>query len=568
MTLTALHTPTIGIAQILREGNRYFVPPHQRDFSWSEDEIGQLIGDMEDARRGNQDEYFLGLMVFMPSTTREYTILDGQQRLATATVLLSAIRSWLLARDYGEDATKIQSDYIAERQLGGSDEVPRIVLNEINNPVFEQSVVRQCALEDIEKALDQLPRYHPNRRLYEAVLCCRRRVQELADGCTGDAARYLFGMVHYLENNVKIVRLVVPNEANAYTVFETLNYRGLDLSVLDLIKNHLFGRAGSDVRLRDIKARWSQMTSNLSNLRADDFLKAWWTSRYGRVQTALMFPKFKDKVTAPTSVVKVSEDMLEASDQYAAMEIADDTIWSVISEKRRESIRSLKILGAQQVHPILLSALKKFPPQELERLLWLLETLIVRYQLIGGGRTGRLEISCASLAHAIHEGKIATAGAAKTHLRDIYPSDDEFKEAFRIKEETNSRKAIYLLRHLEIQAMRTKNRREGGIEHDPRETLTIEHVLPKKPGEAWKQALARDSEFYEDCVNRLGNMCLLTSVNRALGNKAFDAKKTLFAQSDLVLTQEVAGYRRWDRRSVERRQARLAALATAVWRFG
>jgi len=81
--------------------------------------------------------------------------------------------------------------------------------------------------------------YDPNRRLYEAVVFCRKRISELADAIDGDkqkAAKFLYSLVAYLENNVKVVSLVVPNEANAYTVFETLNYRGLDLSVLDLIR--------------------------------------------------------------------------------------------------------------------------------------------------------------------------------------------------------------------------------------------------------------------------------------------------------------------------------------------
>ena len=110
MATSTVPAPTVGIGQILREGTRYAVPHHQRDFSWSEDEIGQLVSDVEEARKAGQDEYFLGLMVFMPKANRELTILDGQQRLATASILLSAIRRWLRDRGLDDDAAKIQSD--------------------------------------------------------------------------------------------------------------------------------------------------------------------------------------------------------------------------------------------------------------------------------------------------------------------------------------------------------------------------------------------------------------------------------------------------------------------------
>jgi len=103
------------------------------------------------------------------------------------------------------------------------------------------------------------------------------------------------------------VRLIVPNEANAYTVFETLNDRGLDLTALDLVKNYISGRAEGKTILSGLQDQWLQMMGNLTNVRADDFLKAWWTSRHGRVQTAQLFPRFKDSVRSATEVGKTAQ---------------------------------------------------------------------------------------------------------------------------------------------------------------------------------------------------------------------------------------------------------------------
>lgn len=68
------------------------------------------------------------------------------------------------------------------------------------------------------------------------------------------------------------------------------------------------------------------MMSNLTSVRADDFLKAWWTSRHGRVQTAQLFPRFRESVRSVAEVTKTAGDMLRASEQYAALEIADDPL--------------------------------------------------------------------------------------------------------------------------------------------------------------------------------------------------------------------------------------------------
>lgn len=564
-----MESPTIGIGRLLREAGRFFIPPHQRDFSWTEDEIEQLIVDIEDSRRLNQPEYFVGLMVFMPTGPRKYTILDGQQRLVTTTILLAGIRSWLNDNGFPVDAAQIQSTYIASRELGSQEYSPLLVLNQQNNPCFIRFVVNEASQDELTTTIDGLKRYDPNRRLLEAVLLCRSRVNTLAgEGISPqEGAQRLFSLVRYFEDGVKIVRLAVPSEANAYTVFETLNDRGLDLSVLDLVKNHVFGRAGSVTRLRDIQGLWTQMMANLAGVPADEFLKAWWTTRFGRVQAPQLFPQFKNKVSTADDTDRVSADMLRASEIYAVLDIADDPLWSGLTPKARQRIRFLRLLGAQQLRPVLLAAVDRMTSGEQERLLHLLEVLIVRYQLIGGGRTGRLEISCARLANRIFLGEVTTASAAREVLRDIMPSDDEFRGAFLLKQERNNQKVKYILTCLEIQARRAEGIAALGDELEPSSTLTIEHIFPKGIGAAWRPVVDADPTVPDECTYKLGNICLLTSINKSLGTAPFDEKKGAFTKSDLILTREIAAEAVWNRRSIDQRQARLAGLAVAFWRF-
>ncbi|MCG5531608.1 DUF262 domain-containing HNH endonuclease family protein [Halorhodospira halochloris] len=567
---TTFDAPTVGIGRLIGDGSQFSVPHHQRDYSWGEDEIEQLFTDIEEAQATGQEEYFVGLMVFLPYEDKSFTILDGQQRLATAAIILSAIRSWLRVRDFREDAQQIESEFIAVRELGTSDYRSRLELNENNHPYFEQHVVRESPNEDVHKDLRGLNKHHPSRALLEAIIYCRERVGEIANNAgenTQDGAERLYSLVAFLKEKVKVVRLTVPTEANAYTVFETLNDRGLDLTVLDLVKNHVFGRAGRDDRLREVKSLWTQMTSNLTNVRADDFLKTWWTSRYGRTQKTQLFPSFKKKISAWSDVQNASQDMLRASEQYAALELADDPVWQDYSEQVRESISTLKLLGAKQVHPIILSAVDKFNSRELERLLWLLEVLIVRYQLIGGGRTGRLEMSCAALAVKVWNGDVTSAKAASDELSDIMPNDNEFQEAFRYKEERNSRKASFVLSKLEKQARSTRKDDVAGGELKPSGSITLEHILPKNPGADWSSETESDPDLVEDNLYRYGNLCLLSNVNRKIGNKGFQEKKATFARSEILLTNMVSEYNQWTRQEIDLRQAHLAKLARTVWSF-
>ncbi len=560
-------SPSVGLLRLLKDGRRYVVPAHQRDYSWSADEIDRFFADVEQAIAENADEYFLGLMVFKPEPKDRLVILDGQQRLATAILILSAIRQWLRNRGLQTDADQVQGEFIAKRELGGVALEPRLILNRANNPIFEKYVVGELPDDEIDADLKRLRPHDPNRRLLEAALHCRQKIRDLASKVAKpQASEFLFRFTRFLEGSVKVVRLVVPNEANAYTVFETLNDRGLDLTALDLVKNYMFGRAEGRTGMSGLQDQWLQMMTNLTSVRADDFLKAWWTSRRGRVQTAQLFSRFKESVRAAADAGKVATDMLATSEQYAALEVADDPLWGSFSESARNHIRALRVLGGAQTHPVLLAALAKWQPRDVERLLRLLEVVIVRYQLIGGGRTGRLEIGCAGLAADIYSGKIQTPCEAGTCIADLLPSDKEFRANFEIAEEKGAAKARFLFTRLESQARLSAGKANLGPELEPQATLTVEHVLPKNPDQAWKAIVAKDPTLPDEYTHRLGNLCLLTQVNRRIGNAAFSEKQKVYTKSELLLTSEIGKALKWSAKEIEERQRHLAKLAVAAWR--
>ena len=128
----------------------------------------------------------------------------------------------------------------------------------------------------------------------------------------------LYDFVEYLRDQVTVVKLTVTSEGAAYTIFETLNDRGLDLSPLDLVKNHLYSRAAQTPhRLRDMESRWVQMMATLANVSADAFLKAYWASRHGRIRTPQLSETFKSTYADGNGAIEVSQDMLRAAEQYA-----------------------------------------------------------------------------------------------------------------------------------------------------------------------------------------------------------------------------------------------------------
>src|SRR5687767_1815751 len=136
---STLDANTYGIGQLITQRKMFVVPEHQRPFAWTVDEVEQYLDDIENARRSDAADYFIGLIVLQGPLDAAWQILDGQQRLATTTMVYAAIREWLNARGFKADSSQIDNEFIGVRQLGGKYS-PRLRLNTDNQETFDSYI--------------------------------------------------------------------------------------------------------------------------------------------------------------------------------------------------------------------------------------------------------------------------------------------------------------------------------------------------------------------------------------------------------------------------------------------
>src|SRR5216683_7723009 len=212
--------PASGLGKLLQD-ERFLVPTHQRDYSWSVDEVSLLLDDVEAAFDRRDKSYFIGLMVFMGAESPEQIVLDGQQRLATAVIHFAAVRNWL--RQYSEfqkDANKVDEWFIGRSELGKKDAEPRIILNSANHQTFLDYIVKTVPLVDTRDFLARLKKYDRSRKMLEAFIYCQDRIAARAkSGAPEQIAKRLFDIVIYFRDAVSVVRLNVKNEETAFTIF-------------------------------------------------------------------------------------------------------------------------------------------------------------------------------------------------------------------------------------------------------------------------------------------------------------------------------------------------------------
>jgi len=558
---------TKSVGEIFTGTTKFEVPKHQRDYSWTPIEVEELFNDIESTQARSSPAYYVGMLVRVEPRVPggRHQILDGQQRLTTLTLLFAAARDWCNAHGLDSDAKRLQADFIGFADYGQADHDPRIVLNSNNRQVFEQFVVNasdDTEPEDLEKTNVRLlaAKRRCSELLTQSLSKSRRRI---------DQTQKLYEFIKYIRDSVQATVVEVSEPEDAYTIFEALNDRGLELSIFDLLKNHIYRELGPKNEAV-ANFQWDKLAANLRERKPDEFIRIFWMLRHGRIQKGTLFTRIREKYSGASKAQALIRDMVVDSDLYASLDSPDGDTWQAFGDPLREDVRAIATLGGNQSRPVMLAALKAdWREADLKRLSGAVVALIVRHQIVGRERTGALEIFCADLAHEIFTNSLS-AGPALTKIRSFYPDDTKFKSDFATYEETRAQRAKYFLAWLNRIEWKTANpnaAEELEVIRDS-EKVNIEHIFPKKHESTapWVAAVRMHATL-PALVHRLGNQCLLAKgPNARIGNKDFASKRATYAKSSLPDTKSLSGFQVWSPAEITSRQARMADLAVRIWK--
>lgn len=536
------------------------VPFYQRSYAWEDRHILDLFSDTINAIDDGESEYFLGTIVTTKNDTPRPEISDGQQRLATITILLSAIRDYFINSANQEDAQRasnITFQYLYSQDLSTLDTIPKIKLNDADNEFFLKRVL--TTPDSADRAIE--PSKESHRRIARACILAKDFVEGLAR--TPKPEERLASLVKYIHDSLKIIWVAVPDDANAFTIFETLNDRGLALAISDLLKNFLFGISGD--RITEVQQRWIQMVSTLEAMDDEEiivtYIRHFWSSKYGSTREKELYNRIKKQVRNKLHAVEFSTALAENSKLYSAMLNTSHELWQTYGPTAREHMNTLNLLRMIQIRPLILSVLSKFSVPEVEKSLRLMVSWVVRFLIVGGLGGGTLETHYSIGAQEINKGSIKTAKQLSDQLKKIIPSDAKFKDSFSTATVSTQYLARYYLRAIEKQK-RGETHPEF-VPIDNTDIVNLEHVLPQNPSSLWNHISEEDRALY---YKRIGNLALLaTPINTEAGNDSFKFKKQFYNKSEYLLTKKLAAFKLWDKESISKKQAELASLAVKTW---
>lgn len=543
-----------GIGSIFKT-HRLKVPTFQREYAWEEEEVRQLFTDLNRAK-SEHTEYFLGTIVTVAKGTHDpLEIVDGQQRLTTTALLITAVRD--AQAQFGQPSQVIESinnDYLGsfDRKRGGT--VPKLILN-IDDNEFFAGIVGGVIPE---------PTRESHRRLAVAYREAGKFVSALVRTFNEkDKPTVLNDWLEFIEHGASVILVQTDNAAKAFKMFETLNDRGLKTSQADLVKSYLFGEAGD--RIGEAQARWSSMKDNLESVGDDDrainYLRHVLIATKKFVRAEEIYETVQGSVRGEANAASFLSTLEAMSRVYVATFQPSSEFWAEHSASAVKGLEVFNQFNLKPIRPLVLALAFAFPPAEFEKAILMLASLSVRLVIAGRTRSGTIETTFAEAAVRVFDKTVTTTVGLKEALGNVVVSDADFMQEFAIARVSNATLARYYLRALE--AANASEQEPWYVENADPAVMTLEHVLPQNPGDKWE---GLDAEQQKPLTRRLGNLCLMNKTgNEALANKAFAAKREPLAAAPYALTSMIAEYDGWGLEQIESRQSKLAALAAKAW---
>jgi hypothetical protein len=557
------------IRNLLSSGH-YRIPRFQRPYSWTKENVQEF---WDDIVRDRPVEYFIGSMVAFKEGSQRYGVVDGQQRLTTITILLAVLRNKLQAVGLEDLGLGIQG-LIERRNIDNKEEF--ILSTETSYPFLQDYILKwgkpDVPIEpmreevNLQNALDQF-----ENLVNEAV----ESVED--DEALSDEKRKALlkeRLVQVRDDilNLKIIFVKLDSEDDAYLIFETLNTRGKDLSLTDLVKNHITKNLKArSASVDQPKVKWGRILETIEgssvDLDTDTFIHHMWLSRYNYLSAKSLFKELKRRIGQAESGPFL-DSLLSDSILYRSIHEIPYGKWSKSEQRISDSLAALQLFRVQQQTPCVLSLVRaykagKIKKAHLEDALIAIEKFHFLFTAVTSQRSsGGISEMYASLGRRLFESTdigsaLDVVKELKKKFRERIPSIDEVKAVFpEVVYTENLTKQRGLVRYI-LSALDRASRPSTVIDYD---RMTIEHLVP--------QSRIGDGEFTEGIVGQLGNLILVSDdMNSRLDDRGFQDKKRILQGTGFNLPPEIAAATDWTAEAIKARTDSIARMAyEKVWK--
>lgn len=533
------------------------IPVYQRNYDWKMDNCARLFDDLVEMIREQRASHFFGSIVYKDEgAIGESTVIDGQQRLTTVSLLFLALHH---ALEGGQIETedphlkgRIFKEYLQSEYAASGHKLKL-------KPVKADSSA-YAKLFGNPQFYDDDSNITANYRYFV------RRLQERS--LTGEE---VFDAIRRLQ----VMKLKLEESDDAQLIFESLNSTGLDLSEADMIRNYVLMGRGRGEQEFLYNEFWNRIEENV-DYATSPFIRHYLTSKLGRTpKISQLYEEFRQYVRAGHhDVPAILSDMRDYSNHYRDLRRA-----TTGDSSADRFLRRYNMVDREVTLPLLMPVLAEFragtiAPDDLCGVIRSADNYLTR-RFVCGYPTNALNKIFALLYR-----ETAKARGVEDRFSDVmihqlmrrqgsgaFPGDQEFVDALRTKDfyHISTAQRTYLLESL-----------ENGDSKDVRDIaaalrvgdISVEHVMPQTLTSEWRSALGEEHDrIHETWLHRLANLTI-TGYNSTYSNLPFHQKRDHedgFRASPYRLNSLLRDATQWGEDELVTRSEWLVQRALAYW---
>jgi len=556
-----------SMSEIMSGPKRYVIPVFQRYYEWEEERWKTLWKDIVALLDETNIEvpHFIGPMVMIgrtvPYDVPLYLVIDGQQRLMTFFVLLSAIRDYADQLDLSNLADSVDSNSLSYKNKDG-EKVSKIIPR-----LRDQSTLNGIFLED-HTEID------PDSLLVKAYNYFLREIEGIApiqQSLFDDLSQEdMLNRLHQtILHRLKIVMISLDTHDNPSNIYESLNFKQDLLSDADLVRNYVF------MQLTDLSEQetfnstyWQSFEESFQQYGQDskkiltDFYHNYLKARSEYVPSNRIYEKFTtyvDKFLKSRNLTQLVNQLKQYGRYYnAIINNCDDPDLEVAFKRYRR-------LDANSAIPLILHLYRRYLGDGDEskisksvflNMLRIIESFILR-RIILRGRTrdyGRDFTIARSRAQDLKS-------LMQYFAEKGWPTDQQIQDAMKEFEfyRRDSKRCNLVLKEIELSYGHKEK-----LDLD-NESIQIEHVMPQNLNLHWRETLGKDADtIHEKYLHTLGNLTL-TAYNPDLSDRKYSEKRQIYQDSNFQLNSYFATHEKWAEKDILERTEELTKKFIEIW---
>lgn len=556
MNINSINVNKYPISQMFDPDSKtiFEVPKYQREYVWGIREWSALYDDLFE----NDEGYFLGSIICINSTTDslnpKFEVVDGQQRLTTVSLFLSALyvvlssRKTMLDEDQQADLLQLKRKLVLKKTSQTIRVVPQVQGNNLDDYLGLMAKIGLIPTRT-------MPNFAGLRRIVKGFNYFKKRIEEDASK-TEDAIHTLFQILDKV-NAAILVMIEVANHADAYTLFESLNNRGTPLTSVDLIKNLLLARLDitDSGNLDYYFSRWREVLSNLG----DDYSvqERFFRQNYNAFRRELNDPFRKDDRLYPLGIIATRSTLLDIYEKLVTKDpktfldqiTENSAIYSSLtlikpdslSSEQREAFLDLQRVQGAPSYLFLMYLFKNklsldVSDDEIVKITRLLINFFVRRNLTDTPPTRDLIRLFMSFIEDLEQNDYkgsAIYDTLRLKLISVSATDEYFSDKLHgpVYDE-NSGACRFILCMMAKAGMTRETYVDLWRQYDSKQYVwSIEHIFPQGSNipQVWIDMIAegdrsRAQEYQAMYVHTFGNLTI-TGYNSSLSNKSFVEKR-------------------------------------------